>query len=597
MLLTLWICLVAPASAVDLPAVDAPNPGKVRPARKDAALIVGNEDYAALPDAAEAGRDAEAFGTWLTTFVGVPTDHVVRLSNVSATDIAAGLTRASTLVGKGGTLWVYYAGHGAGGARGQRLLVGADASADPGELAGVSVEWVTSTAGASPAARVLVVLDAGFGGLGRAGEELFPGQRFTVTEGAATADPRVSLWVGTSGAEPAGLLGEAHHGLFTWCVLGALRGWADGHGGTPMDHTVQLAEAQTYVARMVRILGGTAQRPGRDPRAELAEWSLARAVEAAPDDHVIDVLADLTRGERIRVAQAKLYARATEEWAPISAALLAAPPVVGSPVEGQLRLFLAHYDSATVQVDGQDYAVIVPQVALARTQLDAMSRAAPTKKKSSRKRGSKAAPAPVVNPATALCMDLVALQVPASEGKLSTDEAECLEARIAAEPSQTLRDKLSRVLLVNADARGDDPEWERLADRHLETIDQSDPDLCLKYAVLLSRGEIEDANDVIHWAEVALDNKARWVGPVYTSRVYTLYRLRAESATRLWADAEARRLQDPSSSDPDELALLRGRARDDAREWLDYARSSRQAEERALALCQSAAGTAAFCSP
>jgi len=87
------------------------------------------------------------------------------------------------------------------------------------------------------------------------------------------------------------------------------------------------------------------------------------------------------------------------------------------------------------------------------------------------------------------------------------------------------------------------------------------------------------------------------VGPVYTSRVYTLYRLRAESATRLWADAEARRLQDPSSSDPDELALLRGRARDDAREWLDYARSSRQAEERALALCQSAAGTAAFCSP
>jgi hypothetical protein len=41
---------------------------------------------------------------------------------------------------------------------------------------------------------------------------------------------------------------------------------------------------------------------------------------------------------------------------------------------------------------------------------------------------------------------------------------------------------------LDAEARGDKAEWQRLMKRHLEDIDRSDPNLCLKYAMFLSRG-------------------------------------------------------------------------------------------------------------
>ncbi|MFN7145386.1 MAG: hypothetical protein ACK4YP_16555, partial [Myxococcota bacterium] len=171
----------------------------------------------------------------------------------------------------------------------------------------------------------------------------------------------------------------------------------------------------------------------------------------------------------------------------------------------------------------------------------------------------------------------------------------CLDSRIAEEPLLTAKDKLSRMLMVNADAKGDLTEWTRLAARHLEDFDRSDPDLCFKFALVLSRGEIEDAELVLRWSDYALENKHTWDGPTYMARVYNLLRLRAETATRLWHDAEGDFIDERTEDNELAAERYRGLAKDLAREWLDYARVSAQPIDRAFVLCESASGNAAFC--
>ena len=193
------------------------------------------------------------------------------------------------------------------------------------------------------------------------------------------------------------------------------------------------------------------------------------------------------------------------------------------------------------------------------------------------------------------CNDLVALESPAMMGQLSPQSRSCLEGRVGSAPQPTTRGKASRLLLSDAEARGDKVEWQRLMKRHLEDIDRSDPNLCLKYAMFLSRGGGGDGWGVIRWSNYALENKQAWSGATYTKYVYQLYRLRAQSATRLWQESEkefvASRAQDVEA----EAAKRRGIAKDYAREWLDYARESAQDATDASNLCVSAAGNAAFC--
>ena len=71
-------------------------------------------------------------------------------------------------------------------------------------------------------------------------------------------------------------------------------------------------------------------------------------------------------------------------------------------------------------------------------------------------------------------------------GKLTKGQINCLEERLNKESKQTSKDKISRILMANAYASGDKRTWENLVKRHLDQIDQSDPDLCYKYARHLS---------------------------------------------------------------------------------------------------------------
>jgi hypothetical protein len=193
------------------------------------------------------------------------------------------------------------------------------------------------------------------------------------------------------------------------------------------------------------------------------------------------------------------------------------------------------------------------------------------------------------------CDDLVSLEAPAMMGQLGPERRKCLEGSLAGAGAQTQKNKISRVLLSDAEARADKGDWERLMKRHLEDIDRSDPNLCMKYAIHLSRGGVARSHGVIKWADYALDNKQQWTGATYTKNVNNLYKLRAVGAKRLWEDAEAKFVADRNDENEGTAAKYRGQAKDYAREWLDYARASGSDTKEPLGLCVSAAGNKEFC--
>lgn len=180
-------------------------------------------------------------------------------------------------------------------------------------------------------------------------------------------------------------------------------------------------------------------------------------------------------------------------------------------------------------------------------------------------------------------------------GQLNAGQRSCLERRIASEPQQTTKKKVSLVLIMDAEARGDKTAWETLMKRHLTNIDRSDPNMCFKYAIHLSRGSAARANSVIRWADYALENKQAWSGAQYKKNVYGLYKLRAQAANKLWKRASDKHVKSNSDADKQKAEKARGLAKDYSREWLDYARASQQSTKSPMALCVSAAGNKEFC--
>jgi len=149
------------------------------------------------------------------------------------------------------------------------------------------------------------------------------------------------------------------------------------------------------------------------------------------------------------------------------------------------------------------------------------------------------------------------------------------------------------VLIIDAEARGDRSDWERFIKRHLTDISRSDPDLCMTYAIHLSR--TGRYSSVIKWSEYALENKQKWSGSDHVSKVNALHKLRAKAASKLWKAANEELVRERNAANEKAEERTRGNAMNYAKEWLDYARASGQSTADALGLCVSAAGHQEFC--
>ncbi len=256
-----WMLGMALAAA---PSVDAPPVGSAN--ATDAAVVISNELYTGFNRVSYATRDGDAFEQWLKRTRGVPKVNVMRVKDATKRGMLTAISRAATQAGSGGTLWVYYAGHGLGmrppgKADAERVLLGINAVAKPEELVDyvVPISEIEAAVAGSPAASVVLVMDACFNNAGRDGGALVDG-RFAVPAGRLGARGKLTVWSATDADQTAVPYVPAEHGAFTYFAIGALSGWADGVEGA-RDGRVTLDEAQSYVSRALSSVGILGQTP------------------------------------------------------------------------------------------------------------------------------------------------------------------------------------------------------------------------------------------------------------------------------------------------------------------------------------------------
>ena len=198
--------------------------------------------------------------------------------------------------------------------------------------------------------------------------------------------------------------------------------------------------------------------------------------------------------------------------------------------------------------------------------------------------------------ASAECNDLVALEPTALMGKLSDGEVRCLTAAYDRAEKQTHKKKISLLLMADSWTKGDKHRWETIVRRHLIELDQSDPDLCYKFAIHLGQQGPEAAQETLKWVDRALENRSRFpAGDTTVSRVYGLLKLKSQASAKYWAWLEEQYILKPGEEVATQRDLARGQAKTHAREWLEYARSAGKDDTVAYQMCVSAAGSADFC--
>ena len=282
-LLVLVAGLAFPALAAELPSIDTPLRTGLS-AKGDAAVVIGVEDYVYLPDATYASQDAQAMYDFLVYTRGVPSSRVALLQGgTSRRKIIEAVTTAGKQVGAGGTVWVYFAGHGsASPSTRERLILPENTLADAEDFdeQGVRLAELQRLAG-SGGGEVLLITDACFTGAGRAGGTLLSGGRAWVPP-QATAVGRSVQWDAAQANQVAGPLAAARHGAFTYFAIGAMRGWADGQVTGERDGVVTSEEAQLYVQEALRAVGIREQAPSLVGEGAATRTLASGARERAP---------------------------------------------------------------------------------------------------------------------------------------------------------------------------------------------------------------------------------------------------------------------------------------------------------------------------
>jgi hypothetical protein len=197
---------------------------------------------------------------------------------------------------------------------------------------------------------------------------------------------------------------------------------------------------------------------------------------------------------------------------------------------------------------------------------------------------------------TSECGQLLDLEPAARLGRLSEQQIRCLNSALDETQRQTAKDKISRLLLGDAYAKGDIHRWMGVAARHLAEVERADPDLVYQFAYnIVQVGNPDRMDEAIYWAGVALENKAHWEGDLYVRRVFGLYKIRTLAALKKWELLEAQYKKAPTEQLQVDGEAARNDLKTFAREWFEYAKSSSRDTTEPMRLCEMAAGTADFC--
>jgi len=129
------------------------------------------------------------------------------------------------------------------------------------------------------------------------------------------------------------------------------------------------------------------------------------------------------------------------------------------------------------------------------------------------------------------CGSLDQAHMLAQQGRLFPHQRVCLED-LAKQPGD-YRLTASHLLMNDATMRGSHATWQRLAERHLTTIDGDDPALVVAYARFLFVGDRND--ETITFIDQVLPRTEGW-GPEGVEPGLALHRMRTVAAVNSWRD-------------------------------------------------------------
>ncbi|MGK0357787.1 MAG: hypothetical protein ACI9U2_000064 [Bradymonadia bacterium] len=287
-LLVLPLVLATPAWAVDPLETAIDLVAAEKGAEKDAAVIVAIEDYANVSDISGARANARLWRQWFsrrgTTQVKVIQNAAARhqwTKSGDAKGILAEVDAAAKRVKKGGTLWFVFIGHGApltsgNQAEGALLAQDVEQTADSIEARGIGIESDLLPRLAK-AGKAVAILDACFSGKTDTGKAVIPGLQPLVPV-SHKAPGKVTVFTAARDTEFAGPLPGKARPAFSYLMLGALSGWADGEIDRRKDKKISAAEAHAFVeTQLGNLIQGRSQTPTfRGPDRTLTQaWAVS----------------------------------------------------------------------------------------------------------------------------------------------------------------------------------------------------------------------------------------------------------------------------------------------------------------------------------
>lgn len=228
------------------------------------AIVIGIEQYRQkLPAADYAVHDAQTVTEYLTKVMGYPEENVVTLTNDKATrnDFEKYFGKwLSNNVEKGGSVFIYYSGHGAPNPKtGDAYLVPYDGDPTFINETGYSLKRLYEQLGKLEAKEIVVALDSCFsGGGGRS--VIAKGARPLVMNMKTEAiPPKVAVLSAASGEQISSTYDEKGHGLFTYFMLKGLKGEAETNGSVEIGNLFYYIKPQ--VERIARKSYNNEQTP------------------------------------------------------------------------------------------------------------------------------------------------------------------------------------------------------------------------------------------------------------------------------------------------------------------------------------------------
>lgn len=253
--------------------------------RRGWALIVGVSTYrGGLPRVTTAENDARAFQVYADKVMGIPEANTKLLLNEWATrsDLSAALREwLPRNVGPKDTVVFYFSGHGAPDLQnGQGYLVPFDGRPSYLSSTAYSMADVSRDLSRLRAKNTLAFVDACFSGVGdrsviaAGARPIVRGIPLREQVGSSLEGRRLTLAAAAESSQVALSTQDGNHGLFTYHLLGGLRGAADRN----RDGRITVGELMEHVGPRVR---GDAQRQNQVQRPSVVYGSAGADAELA----------------------------------------------------------------------------------------------------------------------------------------------------------------------------------------------------------------------------------------------------------------------------------------------------------------------------